>query len=598
MNDKAREDTVSSCSTTDPVDYTHAAADLSDSAAESDAVLRDSAATFRDSAFSTCTVGPCDDPHLETPIALDGLPDASSEQAESDEQHQRNIRISASSLDLAAALQMDFDIPPEVQRESEQPSCCRRCVTFDTSLHPDLDESDSEATTSRGRRSARLSASTAVRRRSSSMGRVSMVTTSVYSIGDINMAVNGMVTPAQTVHFNASTSTIAEPPEERRIQETAKGMVDALMRSSSAIRRAFTTEKQHIDRHTASQETSASLNEEPSPLHTRPRTFSLRCPPPPPHLVRSSTAPRFTLGPPDSPSSLANDSVESLHAVDELSLAQISSPDLSGTPPRQNSLTRLWRQLSNGKPSKKTKGVDDDDWCGFGQVSPSSRIRREASLRAGPIDPMIPEVDRTGRIMVTLNSRPDSRSGSRSSSFARLRQAEDDGQPLDIPSPANRTSSLPFTVSHRSSSLHLASSIAGVDSPKQSDAPVPNSSHDIMTSTAANVNEILIRRVRTEPHDFETRRKYRQTLVEIKDDRVFQQVLEGLTRLEADARGDGHTEKPPQSPGLRRTLSMVSVDLNTRNHFRAWFVTRELVQGERRHGRLLARGVDVSGTMH
>ena len=107
-------------------------------------------------------------------------------------------------------------------------------------------------------------------------------------------------------------------------------------------------------------------------------------------------------------------------------------------------------------------------------------------------------------------------------------------------------------------------------------------------------------------------RKYRQTLIEIKDDEVFHKVLQDLARLQvataAPALPDTVTV---QSPGwtashddpeflemkpmrLIRTPSSLIGERKAREaNIRGWFITREIVQGERRHGRLLARGVKV-----
>lgn len=133
----------------------------------------------------------------------------------------------------------------------------------------------------------------------------------------------------------------------------------------------------------------------------------------------------------------------------------------------------------------------------------------------------------------------------------------------------------------------------------------------------------------------EKQRKYRQTLVEIKDDVVFQKVLEDLARLQevvtppatplldegmAKARldplpgvtagayeigstsptrtraatEDGLVMRPLHTKGITRSPSKIISERKAREqNIKAWFVTREIVQGERRHGRLMARGVAV-----
>jgi hypothetical protein len=96
-------------------------------------------------------------------------------------------------------------------------------------------------------------------------------------------------------------------------------------------------------------------------------------------------------------------------------------------------------------------------------------------------------------------------------------------------------------------------------------------------------------------HISEHRRKHRQTLFKIKDDVEFQQVFETHARLEA-ARHAAY-----EFGGHRQMLAGTWTDeLDVmegkawQESLRAWFVTRELVQGERRYERLLARGIAVS----
>jgi hypothetical protein len=89
----------------------------------------------------------------------------------------------------------------------------------------------------------------------------------------------------------------------------------------------------------------------------------------------------------------------------------------------------------------------------------------------------------------------------------------------------------------------------------------------------------------------EERRKYRQTLVDIQDDVVFHQVLQDLARLENERAEQSRTQSDSDGEKGDEFREEWKPD---KGEIRAWFVTRELVQGERRHGRLLARGVAVS----
>jgi len=90
----------------------------------------------------------------------------------------------------------------------------------------------------------------------------------------------------------------------------------------------------------------------------------------------------------------------------------------------------------------------------------------------------------------------------------------------------------------------------------------------------------------------EERKKYRQTLVDIQDDAVFHQVLQDLARLEKQ--DDDEREKQSRDDAPDEKDEVREEWKPDKGEIRAWFVTRELVQGERRHGRLLARGVAVS----
>lgn len=115
------------------------------------------------------------------------------------------------------------------------------------------------------------------------------------------------------------------------------------------------------------------------------------------------------------------------------------------------------------------------------------------------------------------------------------------------------------------------------------------------------------------------KKEYRQTLVDIQDDKIFHQVLADLARLEnAERAGESKSLVPEGSArllsdtcgqhstaapayGQGRLLSCRGdrgsnkrVSGNQYEDVQAWFVTRELVQGERRYGRLLASGVTVS----
>ncbi|ODN78500.1 hypothetical protein, variant [Cryptococcus amylolentus CBS 6039] len=121
-----------------------------------------------------------------------------------------------------------------------------------------------------------------------------------------------------------------------------------------------------------------------------------------------------------------------------------------------------------------------------------------------------------------------------------------------------------------------------------------------------------------ERHAHEVRRRYRQSLVHIKDDREFAHMLEEFARIENDPRArkalgggislvspeasnptsaeegedDGHVlmrSKGRDREGMEKKAKQASIA--------AWFVTREIVQGESRHAKLLAKGLRVAKAM-
>ncbi|KAK6908747.1 hypothetical protein I204_01968 [Kwoniella mangroviensis CBS 8886] len=130
---------------------------------------------------------------------------------------------------------------------------------------------------------------------------------------------------------------------------------------------------------------------------------------------------------------------------------------------------------------------------------------------------------------------------------------------------------------------------------------------DLKTSTLLESSESIFNREvtlhRTSLHEdkeyqsYDAKRRYRQSLVEIKDDQAFQATVEELVKLESDGRvritrAGGAALRNDQITPMYRTPSKDLLEKQARQeNIRAWFVTRELVQGERRHGRLLAKGV-------
>ncbi|WWC73529.1 uncharacterized protein I206_107501 [Kwoniella pini CBS 10737] len=131
---------------------------------------------------------------------------------------------------------------------------------------------------------------------------------------------------------------------------------------------------------------------------------------------------------------------------------------------------------------------------------------------------------------------------------------------------------------------------------------------DLKTSSSTSTgytSELFTREItlhRTSLHEdaeyqsYDAKRRYRQSLVEIKDDEAFHATVEQLVKLESDdrvrmTRAGGAALRGDMPPIYRTPSKDLSEKQIRQENIRAWFVTRELVQGERRHGRLLAKGV-------
>lgn len=121
----------------------------------------------------------------------------------------------------------------------------------------------------------------------------------------------------------------------------------------------------------------------------------------------------------------------------------------------------------------------------------------------------------------------------------------------------------------------------------------------------------------SERHSHEVRRRYRQSLVHIKDDNQFAYMLEEFSKIENDPRArmalgggisiassSGRNEtnhsagEEEEDYDERLTMRGKSKDVLEKKakqqSIAAWFVTREIVQGESRHAKLLAKGLRVS----
>ncbi len=264
-----------------------------------------------------------------------------------------------------------------------------------------------------------------------------------------------------------------------------------------------------------------------------------------------------------------------------------------GMPQRQGSFSRLWRTLSGGGRGKKKAG-QDVSLVPLSSTAPNSAVlsdqekcrvstrfeetRSPVHGTHGPgIDGMIEPVPPVPEARI-LGSRY-------------------------IESPQSRLVSI-SSPSLQDGAVFPEIGTKNIDSrrPFDSYCPIPqndlNHSASAIPEAATPLLEISIPNTERRRHrrscstDKERRRRYRQTLVEIKDDLVFQEVLADLARLEEQSSTDSfHPSYSAVAGNLGRTREI------ERSSARTWFVIRELVQGERRYGRLLAKGVAVSYIM-
>jgi hypothetical protein len=312
---------------------------------------------------------------------------------------------------------------------------------------------------------------------------------------------------------------------------------------------------------------------------------------------------------------------------------EAKTPTDTLSPNRTSSLGRLWRRLSSGR--RKTKSSSSHAYSREGEVAlPKSVSCVDVSTREAveiiespkstfqlPLDEIIPEIPTPAprtTSLIGLHPRPPASS----ISFASVWQSTSlDGHGRKAIGPRKSSLSTPpsLTVSDYSHGSCFPNGFTGSHLPRAAEAP---STRTIIEGvTLANTPDLVDerreqgpvaidgelpprpagrrpehRRARFSMDDatpeatIAERRKYRQTLVDIQDDVVFHQVLQDLARLEKqDNKGKEEAAETDELEDPAKDEWKAS-----KGEIRAWFVTRELVQGERRHGRLLARGVAVS----
>ncbi|KAK4685390.1 hypothetical protein P7C73_g4758, partial [Tremellales sp. Uapishka_1] len=411
------------------------------------------------------------------------------------------------------------------------------------------------------------------RMRSDSVGGIS--TTSTFSIGEVTVATKSIRSDATTVDLDRSV---------------AEEMVGVLMDSSETMNRMLSAEMDRGDWEflSSSRQTSTSTSQ------TRARTFSNRPAPPPPHLQASLPSPPATALP-----RISTASTESLRSSTP-STAKLTRP---GMPDRQGSLSRLWRAVSSSG-SKKKRGEDVLTPLSSPLPPPATemskrerklsnkqekRRRRTSNSHMPPPMPSPRRIDLATRSTSAVRS-PESLESSRSTLQSTIAHGSiTDSIQQDFA--VIRGSHIPL----RAATVPVAATASWVNPLGPFTPPLSSIVDDYFPETGVgSTSKVTITSETHTRHDrsnslqsHDVKRKYRQTLVEIKDDRVFQQVLEDLARLENNA-------APAATAILARTPSRDILETKARQEaFQAWFLIREVVQGERRHGRLLARGVET-----
>lgn len=553
---------------------------------------------------------------------------------------------------------------------------------MNTRVDEEVEGSPTAAATAR--RHARPTRPSFGRQRSSSLGNASVVTSSVYSIGEVRTATRSVFASAQAV----ALSDLSREQEYLSEQPTAaEGLIESMMSSSEAVRRAFEAdarEQPHAPTPVAagigSRSRSNTLERQSGSEGTTRRRHSVttRPAPPPPHLVaKPGTSTSHTSLPPLPP--LPPLSPRPAHGgPSPEALARgtgsVPFPQRPQMPARQSSLSRLWRKFSTGPsrtdraPQNASAGAKSPTFplsarfpmATSSAKSPRTPSRRALSMSKAQIDPSIPEVPppplplppgMSGALVRSSTPKP-----SRSSTPVAFqadkalppppiitdlagstprrpsnRKYPSNGAPLSappVPHPPSRSFSY---VKSKARTIVTDPDLLGVPdaitfhaplgpftppiqalvedyftSPPSTSTPTPRDGNSRRSSTYTE----------GDVQSHEVRRRYRQTLVEIEDDAVFQSVLEDLSRLEGDGRAGrtigggiklvgqggkrGSAETTTLSDEVEAAAAMRRGERPrkaSREGMQAWFVTRELVQGERRYGRLLTRGVSVSTAM-
>ncbi|WVQ96143.1 hypothetical protein IAU59_003246 [Kwoniella sp. CBS 9459] len=634
----------------------------------------------------------------------------------------KSLRISTSNLELRTPRPLSQAVISNDSTETTPSSARRKEVTFEiqplaaevTETYPDVRP-----------RPVRPAFG---RLRSSSVGAMSVNTSSVYSVGEVMTATNATVATAHSVQLTTSTTmtatTVVSGPSKSFTGLAQREVVDvtetirSFEASSKSVRRAFDYERARGEWPLAFvsdqvQDENRAPTTPTSPKTKSRRMHSARAAPLPPHLSpKSKNAGRPPLSPILRPSTSTSSPVKQVSFSSQASqpsqpsqndgtpeeIDDPKSPSRPGMPARSGSLSRLWRRLSSsgslhrGKKSKSMSyalpGDDEDippvpqakkhETYKDGDAAQNSRIKRSRAsldltvpLKSTPISSLLDSFAKENEPKSgSSDARPSTPSSVRSkkgkkrapavppsrANSAPLSGWMDSSTPPELPPIGSLHNSLPspdfIPFDFTASPLPVDGELPSLSEQQKdlTDAPVrsfrklsaPPASSNWKTplgpytpplsaivsdyfrdaKSPANLNElpegivfareIQLHRVSlhedAEMQSYDAKRRYRQSLVEIKDDEAFQATVEELVKLESDGRvrmtraggaalrsglGGGSSTPPP----MFRTVSKDLLEKHARQeNIRAWFVTRELVHGERRHGRLLARGVSAVKT--
>lgn len=436
------------------------------------------------------------------------------------------------------------------------------------------------------------------RSRASSLSAVSINRASSYSVGEINVADHAAMTPATTVRLPDLTPT-PEPPAVKPHHFTPPSRPGS--------------KRSHSDFGQAPSRTLLPFLSRESV-----RNGAGVVPPPPLPRLRSAPSLEVITSPPPVAERLEESSV-------------IESPV---GPARTSSLGRLWRRLSVGRKKSRSGSSTSTDSASINIGPPKSRscvdvtpsgnlLDSPVSLRA-PLDEIIPEVPSPGPRSSSLIAAARARGAQRASDLSFASSSSAGSFDLIGRKPiGQRTSSLStppsLVISDHSGSVpgsYFPQGLTGSSLPRAAEPPSTSTIIEgvPLTSTPepaeVQASDYLSqpaspRTARRQRPRFsmgagpnptpEERRRYRQTLVDIQDDVVFHQVLQDLARLDQQ---NNEKKGDPNRTASIEPNRLTEVDRQSwradKGEIRAWFVTREMVQGERRHGRLLARGVAVS----